>query len=212
MTESALNYRDFINVLPYLIVITLAAIGVHVFVALTLGIIAGGIIGYIYGYFDIIGFTKNIYNGFAGMNEIFILSMIIGGLAHMVNKEGGLRYILSKIETLINRKRVYGVIGLLIMAVDLAIANNTVTIIVASPLIQKLKDLYHLNAKKLASFMDIYACIAQGIIPYGAQVLLILSLSDNFGYLDLLKNSWYLLFLFLITSGYIIFLSREKAN
>ena len=212
ITETAINYKDFINILPYLIVIVLAALGIHVFGALTFGILVGGIIGFSYNYFDIKEFSKHIYDGFLGMNEIFLLSLIIGGLAHMMNKEGGLKYILSKIENSINHKRVYGIIGILIMMMDLAIANNTVTIIVASPLVQKLKDLYNLSAKRLASFMDIYACIAQGIIPYGAQVLLILSFSKSFNYIDLLQNTWYLLFLFLITSGYIFFISRKEKN
>uniref|UniRef100_UPI0039A4CDFE Na+/H+ antiporter NhaC family protein n=1 Tax=Ornithobacterium rhinotracheale TaxID=28251 RepID=UPI0039A4CDFE len=208
--ELAVNYVDFINVLPYAIVIILAASGMHVFGALVLGIIAAGAIGLHFDYFTVISFTKNIYAGFANMNEIFILSLLIGGLGHMVNKEGGLKYLLNSAEKFINRKRAYGVVATLVSVVDVAVANNTVSIIISSPLVQKLRDTYQLNAKKLASFMDIYSCIIQGIIPYGAQVLLILSLSKDFSYFDLIQNVWYLLFLFIVTSVYLVFISKKS--
>lgn len=208
----SLNYVDFINILPYAIVILLAASGMHVFGALVLGITISGAIGLYFDYFSLINFSKNIYTGFSNMNEIFILSLLIGGLGHMVNKEGGLKYLLNSVEKFINQKRAYSVVALLVSVVDIAVANNTVSIIIASPLVQKLRDSYRLNAKKLASFMDIYSCIIQGIIPYGAQVLLILSLSKDFGYFDLIKNVWYLLFLFIFTSFYLIFISKKKNN
>lgn len=128
----------------------------------------------------------------------------------MVNKEGGLKYLLNSVEKFINRKRAYGVVATLVSVVDVAVANNTVSIIISSPLVQKLRDTYHLNAKKLASFMDIYSCIIQGIIPYGAQVLLILSLSKDFSYFDLIQNVWYLLFLFIVTSVYLVFISKKS--
>lgn len=141
--ELAVNYVDFINVLPYAIVIILAASGMHVFGALVLGIIAAGAIGLYFDYFTVISFTKNIYAGFANMNEIFILSLLIGGLGHMVNKEGGLKYLLNSVEKFINRKRAYGVVATLVSVVDVAVANNTVSIIISSPLVQKLRDTYH---------------------------------------------------------------------
>ncbi|QAR30384.1 Na+/H+ antiporter NhaC family protein [Ornithobacterium rhinotracheale] len=207
---ASINWVDFINVLPYALVILLAANGMHVFGALVLGILLTGGIGLYFNYFTLIAFTKNIYTGFANMNEIFILSLLIGGLGHMVNKEGGLKYLLTSVEKFINRRRAYGVVASLVSMIDIAVANNTVAIIISSPLVQKLRDTYQLNAKKLASFMDIYSCIFQGIIPYGAQVLLILSLNKDFSYFDLIQNVWYLLFLFIVTSVYLVFISKKS--
>lgn len=207
-----LSTNDFIRILPYLVVIILATGGMHVFGALTLGIVSGGIIGLIYEDFTLIEYTKNIYTGFTNMNEIFILSLLIGGLAHMVNKEGGLSYIINKVESGINANRAYPIVALLVSITNLAVANNTIAILISSTLVKKLKEQYHLNAKKIASFMDIYACVIQGIIPYGAQILLILSFNKGIHYFEVIENAWYLLFLFLITTSYVIYLSLQKVG
>ena len=196
-----------IKILPYLLVIILSIIGINVFVTLLLGVIAGGLLGIIYGDFTLIESTKIAYTGFTSMTEIFLLSLLTGGLAALVSKNGGIDYILNNIKKLIKNKTSAQLgIASLVGAINMAIANNTVSIIIAGPIAKTINDEYGLDNKKTASILDIFACIVQGILPYGAQVLMILSFSNGkIDYLDLVSNTWYLLLLFIYTIIFITF-------
>lgn len=135
------------------------------------------------------------------MTEIFLLSLLTGGLAALVAKHGGIQFILDKIKSLIKNKVTAQLgIGALVSSINLAIANNTVSIIIAGPIAKTINDDYNLDNKKTASILDIFACITQGLLPYGAQVLMILSLTEGtIDYLDLISNTWYLLLLLVWT-------------
>ena len=196
-----------IKILPYLLVIILSIIGINVFVTLLLGVIAGGLLGIFYGDFTLIESTKIAYTGFTSMTEIFLLSLLTGGLAALVSKNGGIDYILNNIKKLIKNKTSAQLgIASLVGAINMAIANNTVSIIIAGPIAKTINDEYGLDNKKTASILDIFACIVQGILPYGAQVLMILSFSNGkIDYLDLVSNTWYLLLLFIYTIIFITF-------
>ncbi|APY01043.1 Na+/H+ antiporter NhaC family protein [Lacinutrix venerupis] len=196
-----------IKILPYLLVIILSIIGINVFVTLLLGVIAGGLLGIIYGDFTLIESTKIAYTGFTSMTEIFLLSLLTGGLAALVSKNGGIDYILNNIKKLIKNKTSAQLgIASLVGTINMAIANNTVSIIIAGPIAKTINDEYGLDNKKTASILDIFACIVQGILPYGAQVLMILSFSNGkIDYLDLVSNTWYLLLLFIYTIIFITF-------
>ncbi|WP_289046568.1 Na+/H+ antiporter NhaC family protein [uncultured Olleya sp.] len=206
--EDATVYSySVIKILPYLLVIILSIIGVNVFVTLLLGVIAGGLLGIIYGDFTLIESTKLAYTGFTSMTEIFLLSLLTGGLAALVSKNGGIDYILKNIKKLIKNKTSAQLgIASLVGTINMAIANNTVSIIIAGPIVKTINDEYGLDNKKTASILDIFACIVQGILPYGAQVLMILSFSNGkIDYLDLVSNTWYLLLLFIYTILFISF-------
>ncbi|WBU89029.1 Na+/H+ antiporter NhaC family protein [Cellulophaga omnivescoria] len=198
------NY-SLLKIVPYILVIALSVIGVNVFVTLLLGVLIAVAIGIFYGDFTVIESTKIAYNGFTSMTEIFLLSLLSGGLAALVAKNGGIDYILNKIKTLIKSKKSaqFG-IATLVSTVNMAIANNTVSIIISGSIAKTINDEYKLENKKTASILDIFACITQGLLPYGAQVLMILSFSDgNLTYTELIGNTWYLLLLFIYTIIYI---------
>jgi Na+/H+ antiporter NhaC len=195
------NSFEWIAILPYLLVILLALLGVNVFSTLIIGIFIAGIIGYFGNHFTLLVLAQKIYEGFTSMTDIFILSMLSGGLAAMVDKAGGIDYILHQIKKRIKNKRTAQLgIGTLVSLTNFAVANNTVSIVITGGIAKEINDEYDLNPKKTATLLDIFSCIVQGILPYGAQVLLILSFANGkLGFLDLVSNAWYILFLFLFT-------------
>ena len=206
-TETVVYSYSIIKILPYLLVIVLSIIGVNVFITLLLGVIFGGLLGVIYGDFTLIESTKIAYTGFTSMTEIFLLSLLTGGLAALVKKNGGIEFILVKIKKLIKNKKTAQLgIATLVSTTNMAIANNTVSIIITGPIAKTINDDYQLDNKKTASILDIFACITQGLLPYGAQVLMILSFSKGkIDYLDLVSNTWYLLLLLIYTLLFINF-------
>lgn len=198
---------NIIKVLPYIFVLLLSLIGLNVFAVLTAGIVLSGIIGFCYGDFTILNYAKEIYNGFTGMTEIFLLSLLTGGLASLVTKAGGIDWVMSVIE-----KRIKGVksaqlgIGILVTLTDIAVANNTVAIIINGPIAKKISDKYGIEPKKTASILDIFSCIAQGAIPYGAQMLIMLSFtSGRVSPFDVLPLLWYQMILAIFTIVYIFY-------
>ena len=198
---------NIIKVIPYMLVLVLALFGLNVFITLGTGILSAGLIGMIYGDLNILSFSQSIYNGFTGMTEIFLLSLLTGGLAYMVTKNGGLEWILQKIQKIIKGKKSAEVgIAALATAADLAVANNTIAIIVTGPIAKGICDKYHVDPRRSASLLDIWTCIFQGFIPYGAQVLLAASLTAGaLSPLDLLPFFWYqqLLAIFTLISMFI---------
>ena len=119
----------------------------------------------------------------------------------MVSKAGGIDYLLKKISSRIRNKRSAQMgIASLVSVTNMAIANNTVSIIISGPIAKEISEAYKLDKRKSAALLDIFSCVFQGLLPYGAQVLLLTSFAKgNLSYLDLLTNSWYLLVLPLVT-------------
>lgn len=200
---------NIIKVLPYLLVLILSLIGVNVFVVLTLGIIVSGGIGLAYGNLTIISFSQEIFNGFLGMIDIFLLSMFTGGLAHMITKAGGIQYLLEKIQSMVKGRRSAEVgIGALVAITDAAVANNTVAIIINGPIAKEMCNKYKVDPRRSAAMLDIFSCIMQGVIPYGAQMLILLSFTKGavtpFQVIPLLWYQW-LLGISAIVSMYIPF-------
>lgn len=199
----AIAKSDFswIAIVPYILVIVLAVVGVNVFSTLLIGTLLAGIIGYFSGSFTLMEFTQKIYEGFTSMTDIFLLSMLTGGLAAMVDKAGGITYLLVQIKKRIkSKKSAQAGIGAIVGFANLAIANNTVSIVITGPIAKEINDEYELNPKKTAAILDIFSCIVQGVLPYGAQVLLILSYANGkLDFFDLISNAWYHLFLLVFT-------------
>lgn len=174
---------EVLKVMPYLLILGLALAGINVFAVLGIGIIAAGAVGLLNGY-AVAQFSKDIYQGFTGMQEIFLLSMLIGGLGALMDRQGGLAWINARICTLIarftrdhhgeqNEKAaelgIAGVVGL----TNLCTANNTVAIIVASKVARDLAEHHGVTPRRAASMLDIFSCVVQGLIPWGAQALLL---------------------------------------
>jgi len=198
---------DIIKVIPYILVLALAIIGVNVFLVLTIGIFAAGIIGMAYGDLTLMGFAGHIWAGFQGMIEVFLLSMFCGGIAEMAKHYGGLDWLIEKLSMTIKGKK-SAQLGLSALAAltDMATANNTVAIIVDGPMAKEISGKYDVDPRKTASILDIFTCIMQGLIPYGAQFLLVASLSEGrVSPMNVIPNNWYLflLALFAILSYYV---------
>ncbi len=203
---------NFIKIVPYLLVLGLAILGMNVFSVLFIGIIAAGSIGIYYEDFGVLQLAKLSYEGFTSMTEIFLLSLLTGGLAALVTKAGGITFLINYINSKVNQKTAYFGVAGLVSFTNMAIANNTVSIIVTGSIAKKLSDQFLLERKKVASVLDIFACIIQGLLPYGAQVLIILSLAQGkVNYIELISNAWYLWLLLIGTILYILMTSKEPS-
>ena len=203
---------NFMLILPYLLVITLSIIGINVFVVLFSGLLFAGVLGMGYGTFGPMDFAKNTYEGFTSMTEIFLLSLLTGGLAALVEKAGGINFLLRNINKIISSKKtaLLGIGGLVSVA-NFCVANNTIAILISGKVSKEITDKYELKPQETASVLDIFACYVQGIIPYGAQILILISLSNfKMSYTDLVLNSFYLHLLLVITLVSIIFRNNKK--
>ena len=203
---------NLILILPYLLVIALSLIGLNVFVVLFAGLIFAGLLGFGYGSFDFIGFAKKTYEGFTSMTEIFLLSLLTGGLAAMVEKAGGISFVIKNISKIINSKKtaLLGIGGLVSVA-NLCVANNTISIIVSGKVAKEINDKYGLKPQQSASILDIFSCYVQGLIPYGAQILILISLSNfKMEYPDLVQYSFYLHILLVFTLISIFFGKKQS--
>lgn len=171
---------NIVKMLPYILVLVTALVGVNVFVVLTAGIISSGIIGLIYKDFTLLVLGQQIYEGFEGMFEIFILSILIGGLAQMVSEAGGIQWLLDKVSGMIKgRKSAEVGIAALVSVTDVATANNTVAIIINGPIAKELCHEYKVDPRRSASLLDSFSCVMQGLIPYGAQMLIAIGFTNG---------------------------------
>ena len=169
-----------LGLLPYILILLLALLGVNVFLVLVIGIIAAAAIGMMQVNYQVSVWLSDINQGFAAMQEIFILALFIGGLSELVKRQGGLDALTQAIEKITNKlsknnPRIaagMGIGGLAFFA-NFFTANNTVAIIVSGETAKNLAQDADLTPAQSASLLDIFACINQGLIPYGAQALLL---------------------------------------
>ena len=159
---------NLVYVIPYILVIVTALMGV-----LFSGTLLAGIIGMIYGKFDTIMLSQTIFQGFTGVLEIFLLSMFTGGLAYMVRKHGGIDWIIMKVKKKVKgQKSAEAAIAALVGLTNVAVANNTVSILITGQVASELTKEYDVKPSRVASLLDTTSCVIQGIIPYGAQILI----------------------------------------
>ena len=206
---------NIIKVIPYIFVLVSAIWGMNVFVVLTGGIILSGIIGISDGSFTALVFSQQIFEGFKGMLDIFLLSMFTGGLAYMVEREGGINWIIKQVRKIIKGKKSAELgISAMVSLTDLATANNTVAILINGPIAKEISEEYGIEPKRAASLLDIFSCVFQGLIPYGAQVLFacasIKGLNSPF---EVVYLTWYPLVLaaFALLSIYVPYVDRVSA-
>lgn len=204
---------NFLKVVPYLVVLILAIVGVNVFIVLTCGIFLSGIIGLAFGNFTLLSLTNEIYNGFLGMNEIFLLSLLTGGLAAMATKAGGIQWLIDQIQKIIIGKKSAKIgVGLLVADEQIwQLPNNTVAIIINGSIAKRICQKYNVDLRESAAILDIFSCIFQGLIPYGAQMLILLGFTaGKVSPLDIIPLLWYQLLLFIFTAVFIFFSINEK--
>ncbi|TWX67975.1 Na+/H+ antiporter NhaC family protein [Colwellia demingiae] len=196
------NESSLIGLIPYVTILVLALLGVNVFVVLTLGIVLAAAIGMISNGYQLSAWLKDITAGFSSMQDIFLLSLFIGGLSELVRQQGGLSALTRVIETLArkltpnNKRRAAGLgIAGLAFICNFFTANNTVSIIVTGDTAKNLATDGELSPAESASLLDVFACINQGMLPYGAQVLL-LGATLHISPLSVASHSFYPMILF----------------
>ncbi len=164
---------EWIKVLPYLIVLVTAILGMNVMAVLTLGIILTGLIGMGTGAFDIYGWFGAMGEGILSMGELIIVTMMAGGMLELIKKQGGIDFIIRQMTKHVNSKRgAEFSIAALVSFVGVCTANNTVAILTVGGIAKQIGDRFGVDNKKCASILDTFSCTIQGIIPYGAQLLI----------------------------------------
>ena len=170
---------NFWKVVPYMVVLVTAVFGINVMVVLTLGILLTGIIGLTDGSFDFYGWLGAMGEGIVSMGELIIITMLAGGLLEVIKHNGGIDFIITRLTRRINGKRggELAIAGL-VSIVNFCTANNTVAIITVGGIARKIGEKYGLDPRKCASLLDTFSCTVQGLIPYGAQILMAAGLAS----------------------------------
>jgi Na+/H+ antiporter NhaC len=170
---------EFTKVIPYLVVLVCAIFGMNVMAVLTIGIILTGVIGMVNGTYDLYGWFGSMGDGIIGMSELIIVTMLAGGLLEIVKANGGIDYIISKMSAHIKSKRGAELsIAGLVAVTDICTANNTVAIITVGGIAKQIGDKFGVDNRKCASILDTFSCCMQGLIPYGAQMLMAAGLAQ----------------------------------
>ncbi|WP_028913018.1 Na+/H+ antiporter NhaC family protein [Prevotella sp. MA2016] len=170
---------EWVKVIPYLSVLLTAICGMNVMAVLTLGIILCGIIGLLTGAFDIFGWFGAMGDGILSMGELIIVTMMAGGMLELIRQQGGIDFIIKLLTRHVNSKRGAELsIATLVSLVDVCTANNTVAILTVGGIAKQIGDRYGVDNKKCASILDTFSCMVQGLIPYGAQLLIAAGLAS----------------------------------
>ena len=170
---------EWMKVMPYLVVLMTAIFGMNVMAVLTLGIILTGLIGLFSGSFDIYGWFSSMGEGILSMGELIIVTMMAGGMLELIRQQGGIDFIIRLLTKRVNSKRGAELsIATLVSLVDVCTANNTVAILTVGDISKRIGDRYGVDNKKCASILDTFSCTIQGLIPYGAQMLIAAGLAS----------------------------------
>ena len=182
---------EWVKVIPYLIVLATAIAGLNVFIVLTLGIVATGIIGIATGSFDLFDCFAAMGDGIIGMGELIIITLLAGGMLELIRYNGGISYIIRGLTRRVNGKRgaEFSIAGLVSIA-NLCTANNTIAILTTGPIAKDIATRFKLDPRKSASILDTFSCFIQGIIPYGAQLLMAAGLA-NISPISIVGNLYY---------------------
>jgi Na+/H+ antiporter NhaC len=169
----------YLKVMPYLVVLITAIMGMNVMAVLSLGIILTGTIGCLSGSFDTYGWFSAMGEGIIGMGELIIITMMAGGLLEIIKHNGGIDFIIQRLTRHVSTKRGAEMTAAgLVSFVDLCTANNTVSIITVGGIAKQIADRFGVDNRKCASILDTFSCMVQGLIPYGAQMLMAAGLAQ----------------------------------
>ncbi len=210
ISQTVLNTDSYIKVIPYILLLIFGISGVNVMFLLLMGIILNTIIGISYGMFDIFTAFAFIGEGTTSMANTLIVAMLAGGLLLLVRYNGGITYIIRSTEKWIKNQKTCEIgICFLVGIINLFTANNTVAIITSGSIVKELAQKYKLKPERAASLMDTTSCCVQGMIPYGAQILIATALSASIGMTSfaILKGLFYPALMLL---GLIFSISRTK--
>ena len=170
---------EWVKVIPYLTVLVSAIIGMNVMGVLMMGLLLTGIIGILTGTFDIYGWFGAMGEGILSMGELIIVTMMAGGMLELIREQGGIVFLIRLLTRRVNSKRGAELsIAVLVSLVDICTANNTVAILTVGGISKQIGDRYGVDNKKCASILDTFSCMVQGVIPYGAQLLIAAGLAS----------------------------------
>ena len=205
---------DLIRIIPYILVLLGGIIGINVFVVLLIGIVSGAVIMLGTGSIGAVDLLGNMGSGASGMFETSMVAILVSAICALIREHGGFDALLYGIRRIFrgNRGGQLGM-GLLVGAMDIATANNTVAIVMANPIAKEMSENYDISPRKAASLLDTFSCIFQGIIPYGAQMLVAISAASSLGYslsaFDIIPFLFYP-YLLLVSSLVFIFVMPER--
>ena len=171
-----------VQVLPYVLVLIGGIIGINVFVVLLTGIVSGAFIMLIGGHTTPVDLLTNMGSGVSGMFETCMVAILVAAMCALIREYGGFDALLSWIHKIFRGKKGGQIgMGLLVGTMDIATANNTVAIVMANPIAKEMAEEYGITPRKTASILDTFSCIFQGVIPYGAQMLVAISAVNELG-------------------------------
>ena len=213
---SVVHEYDLIQLIPYLIVLVGGIIGVNVFVVLLLGILSGSIIMVATGATAATDLLANMGSGAAGMFETTMVALLVSAICALIREYGGFVALLNGIKSLFKSKKGGQLgMGLLVGAMDIATENNTVAIVISNPIAADMAKTYGISKRKTASLLDTFSCVFQGILPYGAQMLVAISAATELGFavsaFQIIPFLFYP-FLLLISSLVFIFIVPDKKS
>ena len=198
------------KIIPYLVVLLAAIAGMNVMAVLTLGIVLCGSIGLLDGTYDLYGWLIAMGNGITGMGELVIVAMLAGGMLEIIREKGGINYLIEKLTAHVASKRGAELsIAALVSLVNVCTANNTVAILTVGGISKKIDDRFGVDNRKAASILDTFSCAVQGLIPYGAQILLASGLA-RLNPIEIIPYLYYPLAIGIAALGAIIFRYPKK--
>ena len=205
---------SLIQILPYVLVLIGGVVGINVFVVLMIGIVSGVIILLATGAVPATDILKNMGTGVSGMFETAMVAVLVSAICALIRENGGFEALLNGIKRVFKGKKNGQLgMGLLVGLMDISTANNTVAIVMANPIAKEMSENYGISSRKSASILDTFSCIFQGIIPYGAQMLVAISAVVEVGFtitaFDIIPYLFYP-FLLLISSLIFIYIIPEK--
>lgn len=176
------NEYNLVQIIPYLLVLIGGIVGFNVFVVLIVGIVSGAIIMLATGAIPAVSLFANMGSGAAGMFETTMVAILVSAICALISEYGGFESLLNFIKKVFKGKKGGQIgMGILVGAMDIATANNTVAIVMANPIAKEMSESYGISNKKTASLLDTFSCVFQGIIPYGAQMLVAISAATELG-------------------------------
>ena len=216
LNGSLVKPYNLIQIIPYVLVLIGGICGINVFVVLLIGIVSGSIIMLGTGQTAATELLANMGSGAAGMFETSMVAILVAVMCSLIREYGGFEALLSAIRSIFKGKRSGQLgMGLLVGAMDIATANNTVAIVMANPIAKEMSKEYDISPRKAASLLDTFSCISQGVIPYGAQMLVAISAATELGHeisaFDIMPNLFYP-GLLLISSLIFIFVVPQKTT
>lgn len=177
------NTYNLVQIIPYVLVLIGGIIGINVFVVLLIGIGTGAVIMLVTGSVTFVELVGNMGSGVSGMFETSMVAILVAAMCELIREYGGFEAMLQFIRKVFKGKRGGQLgVGMLVGAMDIATANNTVAIVMANPIAKEMAEEYGISSKKTASLLDTFSCVFQGVIPYGAQMLVAISAVHELGY------------------------------